>query len=70
MIVRLDEPSPYRFTSITQQHYRQKEMQLDFGILRLGPGTRKTFPVGCEGAWMLIEGLKRWGITLGYKFDL
>jgi hypothetical protein len=45
-------------------------MQLDFGILRLGPGTRKTFPVGCEGAWMLIEGLKRWGITLGYKFDL
>jgi hypothetical protein len=45
MIVRQSRSFESGFTSITQQH---DEMLLDFGILKLSSGERKTFASGRE----------------------
>ena len=56
MIVRQDKPFANGYTPITQQHGQHREMLLDFGILKLEPGTQETYQAGRERAWLLIEG--------------
>lgn len=56
MIVKQDKGFPYGFTTITEQHGINRDMLLDFGILKLGSGAEQVFGPGRERAFLLIEG--------------
>ena len=63
MIVKQEGAFPRGYTPITEQHGKNSEMLLDFGILKMEAGDEIVSEPGRERAWLLMGG------TVTFRWD-